>query len=118
MINLSTGITESTVTSDFVCSGTRTIGSSCFSCTNSGLASNLFEEAAVDLLLSKLNHLLFFGKPEEIFFAVCSPPDIGSRIAFAQIWLIDPWDHCQNRLFKNKLNSPELNKNCYHISDI
>ena len=58
---------------------------------NSGLASNLFEEAAIDLPLSKLNHLVFFGKPKWITFALCSPPDKECRTAFAQIWLMHPW---------------------------
>ena len=105
LISLSTCITESTVTTGFV--NALVLGqleAAAYIVLNSGLSLNLFEEAALGLPLSKLNHLLFFGKPEEIVFALCSPPDIGSRITFAQIWLMHPWGHYQNQLFENKLN--------------
>ena len=105
LTSLSTGITESTVISGFV--NALVLGQlevAAYLVINSGLALSLLEQAAIDLPLSKLNDLLFFGRPEEIVFALCSPPDIGSRIAFAQIWLMHPWGQYQNQLFENKLN--------------
>ena len=68
-----------------------------------------FQSEVIEVNTSDIVQLIFFGKPEQIVDAICTPGDVTSRLCFAQIWLMYPWGKFQTLLLENRLST------CYQL---